>query len=512
MYRAIKIICSFILLLSIFTFPLSNTTKANANDLQTSYLKVSFNDKILFHDKVEQGKYIQVLDAESEIVESVVLKGDLELELEQPAMPENTILSYWDITDSETKVIITPIFIETKKLKSRFSSEEGGLLLHNNSQIKELVKSFNENTLFADVAPEVKPAENYKFRGWFYKRDGENREKLNVTETTKAKDSVEYFALFYQDVNENEIDDKTEKITLKIVPNNSQKMKDMSLYVGQPFNIPKLEAKKDHIFIGWFLDKEFKTAYDSSKPITEDTTLYAKWEKAEKVIKESENNPITDKNVSDQVESMLNGRLDELEKAIAQSSAKQNSGNILPQPEQVQIPQDIQTITENQDGSNEVLKYTEPKYIFKNTNIGERYMVKFFDENYSFLFSISLPYGRTIHLLDQSENLIKEYSVRQDTTITLNVSDYVFNEDELLKFDSRTVKVNNSDITEVFPAMKPYEAQAAFAPKVADAEGGKNENLGILITSGILFILLIASIVFYLIKRNKKMNVDIKQI
>lgn len=518
MYRAIKIICSLILLLSVFT--LSNTTaKADSSsDIRTHYLKINFNDKVLFHEKIAEGKYVQVLNGQNEILESIVLKSDTETELESPEIPEGHILSYWEIKQSDTKVEILPIFIESTKLQASFISKDGGSLIHNNSKIKEIVKSFGEDTLFNDIAPEVQADENYKFRGWHYYKDGEKLEKLEVTDKTKPNTLTEYFALFYQDMNDNNLDDTTENITLKFVPNNGQKLEDKKLYVGQSFSMPKLDVKKDHVFIGWYIDEDFKEKFDNKQPLLKNTTVFGKWEKAESIIEKSENNPITDQNVSDQVESILNGRLDELEKAIdrvsqnvsAAEQTKQPSNNVLPQPEIVQQPQqgNSSNNTSEDEKSNEVLKYTETRYIFKNPNISERYMVKFFDEDNRFLFSITLPYGRSIQVLDQTDKLVKEYFVRQDTTVQMNVSDYVFNENDLLKFDSRTVKVNNSDITEIYPLLRPIEPQIT-APLVNEAEEGTSSNLGGLIALGTLFILIIAGVIYYLIKRNRKMNVEI---
>lgn len=519
MYRAIKIICSLILLLSVCT--LSNTTvKAeNSSDIRTHYLKINFNDKVLFHEKIAEGKYIQVLNGQNEISESIVLKSDTDLVIEKPEIPEGHILSYWEIKQSDTKVEIVPIFVESKELKAGFISKDGGMLIHNNSKIKEIVKSFDEAALFNEIAPEVQAAENYKFRGWYYykdiqDKDGQKLEKLEVNEKTKPNTHTEYFALFYQDFNDNNLDDTTENITLKFVPNNGQKIDDKSLYVGQPFSMPKLDVKKDHVFMGWYIDEDFKEKFDSKQPLLKNTTVYGKWEKAENIIEESENNPITDQNVSDQIESILNGRLNELEKAIDRVSqnvsAAEQANKPLPQPEIVQQPQNSSNSnnTSEDEQSNEVLRYTETRYIFKNPNIGERYMFKFFDEENRFLFSVTLPYGRSIQVLDQTENLVKEYFVRQDTTIRMNVSDYVFNESNLLKFDSRTIKVNNSDITEIYPVLRPIEPQLTNTP-TNEIEEETGSKLGGLIALFTLFILIIASLIYYLIKRNKKMNVEI---
>ena len=503
MYRAIKLICSLILLLSVFTLSSTSIKADDTSDLRTRYLKINFNGKVIFHEEVAEGKYIQVLNGNKEIIESIVLKSDTEMDLDSPVVPVGQIFSYWDIKNSDTKFEILPRFVDSNELQASFTSEDNGHLLHNNSNIKELVKAFDEDDLFRDVAPEVNANPNYKFRGWHYYKDTETLEKLEVTDTTKIHHQTNYFALFYQDINNNNIDDTTENITLKFVPNNNQTMNDINLYVGQSFTMPKLDIKKDHVFIGWYTDESFKTKFDNELSLTENTTLYAKWEKAENVIQRSENQPIRDQNISDQVESILNGRLDRLESAIARTNQNATAAQRVQQPVQ---PTNQNNIAED-NNSNEVLKYTETKYVFNNPNIGERFMVKFFDLDNRFLFSVSLPYGRSIHVLDQSDNLVKEYSVRQDTSITMDVADYVFNPDNFQEFDSRTVRVNTSEITEIYPVLRPLESNIS-PPITIESEEAKS-NVGGLIALTVLFILIIVGIVYYLIKRNKRMNLEI---
>ena len=43
-------------------------------------------------------------------------------------------------------------------------------------------------------------------------------------------------------------------------------------------SIPRTPSKMGFIFSGWYVDKQFSQAFDFSTAITEDTTLYAKWE------------------------------------------------------------------------------------------------------------------------------------------------------------------------------------------------------------------------------------------
>lgn len=509
---------SFTILLSLLCLPLSETMANNSKKQNTHDLKLTFNDKVIYHSKVNEGKYIQVLNGEKEIIESVLLKNDLEMELVQPTIPEGYIFSYWNTQDDNTHFKINPVFIEEKDVTIQFIAQNGGNLVHNNSQLKELTNTYKQNTLLKDVLPEINPNENYKFKGWFIAENDKELEKLNVTDTLKINDTKNYLAQFYQDINNNNLDDTTEKITLSFATNNGQQINDIHLHVGQPFTLPKLNAKPNYVFIGWYLDTSYKTKYSSEDNLTTNTTLYAKWEEANEVI----NKPITDENISEQVESLLNGRLDRLEAAIQNTGENTNStstnpsiqpsnvpasnNNILPQSETVTTPTTA-TTPQNQS-SNEVLTYTEPKYLFTNSNVGESYMVRFYDETENFLFSLVLPYGRTIKLLDQSENLVKEYTVRQSTIIKLNTNDYIFGE-ELLEFDSRTIKENSSDITEVFPVLKIAKVQESTLSKSTTAEES-DSNSNVFIALGILLVLFITAVIFYLIKRNNKINKNIE--
>ncbi len=38
-------------------------------------------------------------------------------------------------------------------------------------------------------------------------------------------------------------------------------------------------VRKGYKLVGWYIDKELTTEYDFNTPVTEDFTLYAKWEK-----------------------------------------------------------------------------------------------------------------------------------------------------------------------------------------------------------------------------------------
>lgn len=70
------------------------------------------------------------------------------------------------------------------------------------------------------------------------------------------------------------------------------------------------------------------------------------------------------------------------------------------------------------------------------------------------MFSIALPYGRTVELLNQNDQKIIEYGIRQESSIDLSE---IINSDEDIGFDVKTIKRNNAVITQIFPKIENKE-------------------------------------------------------
>ncbi|PFC10031.1 hypothetical protein CN284_23265 [Bacillus cereus] len=398
------------------------------------------------------------------------------------------------------------------------------------------------------------------------KGDGKKiEEKLQNIDDIKITDSKgEYYAKFFSDFNNNGIDDKTEEITVNFVTNIEEQVEPVKLNVGQKIKAPKL-SNKDKIFIGWYTNAELTNKFGNDN-LKDSITLYAKWEDAEKVITEAEKKPITDKDVSDQVEKILNERLKELKegqtntekpnettpeasnKEVTETKAgttekpkdsnenkgtatnnnqkldtnnskdntKTNNGNTTP-PTSNPWGGSIQNDTKLKDNltsknpnnsnnlnSNKVSVYTETKYVFKNKNVGEKYMVKFLDESGAFVSSLTLPYGKTIKILDENETPREEYAVRQDTTINLNTERYVNKGSTFLGLDTRSVQVNSAEITEVFPTTAKNNSNSFLYKKDEKASQKKESNtpyiIAILTTVAAICIIL----GIFLIARNRK--------
>lgn len=487
--------------------------------IEQNYLKVKFENKILFHKQIPTGTLLQVLDSNGDVIESEILEFEKELELNEPKIPKGKIFSYWAFEHKDNKLIIRPILIDSKSLNVSFYSSKGGEIIQNNAQAKEINISVDEGENLKDILPKVIPNAHFKFKGWF--KSGEK--VTNVEDVKILSDNDKYYAKFYQDYNSNNIDDATEKIEIKFVTNSKEKIENIETNVGSTINLPKL-TKEGYIFMGWYTDKNFKTSFKND-PLTKSYTLYAKWSKAEEVIKKAETKPITNKDISDQIEKILNQRLSNYTDKSSKNSAAQKRSNTTSttaarpiadtptmsdsiQPRSSSRSTTVDTTvpdskgaTTNSDSSLQTETFMEKEYVFNNKNIGQRYMVKFFDENEDFLFSLTLPYGKTLKTYDENNQLHDEYSIRQDTSITLNTNDYINYGSTLIEYNTREVKVNSSQIIEIYPVLQKNIPNTY--KKSAVEENNKSKLISTLIVFAASAVMLISIIIYLFIKRKK---------
>lgn len=528
------------------TEPVVNESESKQPEkVNQNYVKVMFEEKIIFHEQVPTKTYIQVLNSNDEVLQSEVLSSDTELELAAPDLEKGEMFSYWSIEKGEDNLTIKPVIVTEKELSVKFTTTEGGHLLENNAQTTEVVKSVNKGSVLKDALPEVNPEENHKFLGWFEKVSGGKEAKISDIEKRKIVDAKgNYFAKFFPDYDDNNIDDRTEEITVKFVTNSPDKFKDIKTNVGNQIELPVLE-KDDSIFMGWYTDEEFRNKY-TDDILTGSLTLYAKWEKAEKVIEDAQTKPITDKDISNQVEKILNERLKEFENGnnTNQTPPKNSTAEV---PKSSAVPKNNESpkayenppVTNNSDfepfengyetiqsmpdinNSEVIVQPSEPayegntsnnfkktKYVFANENIGQVHMVKFFDQEDRFLFSLTLPYGKTIKLYDENEEFRAEYAIRQDTTITINTDEYVNEGSTLIEFETREVRKNATRITEIFPNVNvnstdesiAYEKEMASAAMEKQAD--TKRNLWFILIGGLLA--LAAGITYYFLKKRRE--------
>ena len=494
-----KIIFSGLLSVSLAT---SNFSYANAiensvsagEEIPTDYLKIVYDGKVIFHELIPKNMIVEVYNRAGEVIKSDVFRNETELILEDPELEIGEYLSYWSLEPSGSKFRILPYVEKIKQYEINLTVDDGGYLLKENSQIMSLVTSVNKDVKLKDILPETKAKEYKKFKGWYEKTlDKDKKEILTKVENLDQKitDNKSYIAQFYDDYNDNEIDDKTEPITISFVTDTKEKMKDVKKYVGETFN-PEKPTKKGYIFLGWYTDKEYKKAFDPEIKLTSDLTLYAQFKKSDEIINGSENEPIRDENVSDQVENEIKNPIvssdNETNKKPSKNEDKKPSKNEDKKPsknedkkpsknedEKSNAANNKSVATNSQNATNDksvannqniatdnidsnVGLNDEVKRVYENPNVREKYFVKFLDENGSFIFSMVLPYGRTIQLLDENGTMKKEYSVRQDTTIRIDTKDYVVNKDSIfLDLQSKNKEVNTSRITEITPQVVQQE-------------------------------------------------------
>ncbi|WP_180946937.1 InlB B-repeat-containing protein, partial [Peptostreptococcus faecalis] len=137
---------------------------------------------------------------------------------------------------------------------------------------------FGDNTTEPKVVPvekgekatEEKPTKpNYKFDGWYTDKELTKPFDFN----TPINSDTTLYAKW-----------EKEKVSLTLEPNggkfgdNTTEPKVVPVEKGEKA-IEERPTKQDHIFKGWYTDKELTKPFDFNTPINNDTTLYAKWEK-----------------------------------------------------------------------------------------------------------------------------------------------------------------------------------------------------------------------------------------
>lgn len=131
-------------------------------------------------------------------------------------------------------------------------------------------------------------------------------------------------------------------------------------------------------------------------------------------------------------------------------------------------------------------------------------MVKFLDESGAFVSSLTLPYGRTIKLLDENEIPHEEYAVRQDTTINLNTERYINKGSTFLGLDTRTVQVNTTEITEIYPTTVKNNSNSFYIKRWKNSQKKDSNNQNIIIALSIVSVFCIILGIFVLFKREKR--------
>ena len=85
-----------------------------------------------------------------------------------------------------------------------------------------------------------------------------------------------------------------EKVKVTFIGLDGSEISNKEVGKGTTITPPTLESTEEYLFHGWSLNKDGKELFDSSTPITSDTTLYSVWLK---IYKDTENNLIYQENI-----------------------------------------------------------------------------------------------------------------------------------------------------------------------------------------------------------------------
>lgn len=316
---------------------------------------------------------------------------------------------------------------ESSEVEVSFIADEGGMLVDTDGKTqKTIVKTVKDGTDVTEVFPNTKPDDNYKFDMWAYPE--ENKDSGKITSVVR-----EYRATFFPDFNNNGKDDRTEEIVIKFETNTTTKIDDKKIKVGETIEIPKL-LKENNVFLGWFYDSNFTKPVDVTEKMLESKTLYAKWSTTDDLTNSTSTVTIRDKEVSDQLEKHLFDKHLKLDKELDEKALKDEA--------------EIKKVKEE-------TTMTVVHKKMDNRNVGRNYLMKFYDTKENFLFSLVLPYGKTVRTVNETKDKISEYSVRQTTTIVLDEKEYINTGSDLDIYQVRNVQENSTEIAEVYPLVKP---------------------------------------------------------
>lgn len=491
--KRILIVISGIMLLVICV--IGTTAFANQIEENQEYnLKLIYDDKYVLDEMLIED-YNVVISHENNILQSFAVTENETITLDTLNLQTNSIVSYWNIEESDNQYIITPEIVEKNgeinQVDITFLTTNGGKL-NDKEPLPSMIKTVEQGTKLSEVLPNVESKENFYFAGWYTLEEVENEVKIEledrediqelnselealeeelgetedeerieeleseiealeeeITEKEQEEqydteiiieyqkvtnidnivleEDKEYIAVLYPDTNENKKDDRKEEINLSVDFGLDNEVHEETIHVGQPIKLSR-PYHEDYIFIDWFLDSEFNERVGEKRTFEKDTHIFAQWKTTQEIVSESGDNLIDEERISDKVEAYLSNR----------------NENIYEQEKQEAKTREEELKARYEEDS---AQHTEKRYALRNFNTEQTFLMKFYDDE-EFLFSTALPYGRTLEILNENGQKVKEYGVRQNTTIDLN--EYI-NNSENIEFDIKTIMKNNAVITKIYP-------------------------------------------------------------
>lgn len=117
--------------------------------------------------------------------------------------------------------------------------------------------------------PAEPPKENHTFAGWY---NGDDEFKFD-DDTTNAPNVLNLVAKW--DIN---------KYTVQFVSEHGDAPASQNVPYNETADDPGKLTAEGYTFIGWYTDETYTKEFDFTKPITSNTTVYAKWEKNAPVL------------------------------------------------------------------------------------------------------------------------------------------------------------------------------------------------------------------------------------
>ena len=209
------------------------------------------------------------------------------------------------------------------------------------------------------------------------------------------------------DINKNGIDDTTE--TFKVTYFAEDKKIHEEVYKwGEQLKIKQVRIPENKIILNWFYDKKLTAAISDGTEIKNNISIYAKISDLKAVRTSNDQKPILSELTALEIENQLKNDNTKIEEERYKKYLEDINK--------------VKTVNVERDGEIKSIKKIDKK-IF-NPEEEKIFLVHFYDQNNSFKFSLVCPYGQTIKIKESDDSLIKEYQVRQNTTITLNSSNY----------------------------------------------------------------------------------------
>lgn len=398
---------------------------------------------ILVEDLIyKKDSYIQLLNDKEEIVETINLNEATEemiLENQDP----NLVIDTWEI---EKKIDEKEEFYKRNiiyfNIRPKYKPKEDYILTFKTADDKaELTEKdtkvdyikvpYKKETTINGYLPEVEVHKDFKGDWYIGNKKIDNETKVN-------KDTEIIFKT-YQDKNNNFIDDYTEQFTIKFNTNLKQQVEDKVVKWEETIKLPVLEDETK-VFYGWYEDEEFNKEFTEKTKVTKDMTIYAKIRTFEEVINNSVEDPIDRKDIQLQLKRMLvqrNNLIDELYKGMIEQENKARE----------------EKIKKNRENN---INEQPPVQIIKlyNEKHNKVFLVTFLNPSSEYIYSIAMPYGQTLKIVNEKGDLIKEYGIRQDTTIVLDDKKLVTSEKKLDMYHTEYRQINETVFVKLQPLTK----------------------------------------------------------